>query len=254
MSAEIYMLNSSSKGNCCLIRNGGDLFLIDAGVSAKRIRSAVGELGYDLSSVRCILLTHEHSDHVAGLETLYHSLTVPLYAPSLCFPELSRIAPSAVPYLTPGDHGMTISLGETKIYPVKTPHDSLGSVGFRMSFGDENFAYFTDIGHLTETLVRAMSGCRRVVIESNYDPDMLENGPYPYPLKLRIAGPLGHLSNTSCSELLPHLLRHGTEKIMLAHLSETNNTPEVALETAACALGRTDCVRAASPAATVPLE
>ncbi|MBP5230906.1 MAG: MBL fold metallo-hydrolase [Clostridia bacterium] len=252
MSAEIYMLSSSSKGNACLIRNGADLFLIDAGLSAKRIREAVRGIGFDLSSLRCVLLTHEHSDHISGLEVLYHHLDAPLYAPSACFPELSRCAPSAVPHLETGDPGDVIILGDTRVYPIKTPHDALGSVGFRIALGSEDFAYFTDVGHLTETIVRAMSGCRRVVIESNYDPDLLENGPYTPQLKRRIAGPFGHLSNPECASLLPHLLRHGTERIMLAHLSEQNNTPEIARETAEAALGGAgDVLFISSPTETV---
>ena len=251
MSAEIYMIGSSSKGNSCLIRNGNDLFLIDAGLSAKRICSAVRSVGYDISSVRCILLTHEHSDHTAGLDVLYHSMRVLVYAPSPCFPDLSRSSPCAYPFLISGDPGDVIILDDTRIYPVKTPHDAIGSVGFRILFGSEEFAYFTDIGHLSEQVVRAMSGCRRVVIESNYDPDLLENGPYPPPLKRRIAGPNGHLSNPDCAGLLPHLVSHGTEKIMLAHLSEHNNTPEIARDTALARLDRPDRVCVASPSEVV---
>ena len=220
MAAEIHLLNSSSKGNCCLIRNGSDLFLIDAGVSAKRIRTGLAELGYDLSAVRCIFLTHEHSDHIRGLETLCHLIGVPLYAPSACFPEIRRCAPAASPFLVPFNPGDSASLQETRLHAVATPHD-------------------------------ALSGCRRVVIESNYDPDLLRTGPYPPDLKRRIAGPFGHLSNTECASLLPHLLRHGTEKILLAHLSEQNNTPAVALATCAAHLPDPSCVSVASPCETV---
>ncbi|MBO4366972.1 MAG: MBL fold metallo-hydrolase [Clostridia bacterium] len=251
MAAEIHLLNSSSKGNCCLIRNGSDLFLIDAGVSAKRIRTGLAEIGYDLSSIRCIFLTHEHSDHIRGLETIYHLIGVPLYAPSACFPEIRRCAPAASPYLIPFNPGDFASLQETRLHAVATPHDALGSVGFRMDLTGETAAYFTDMGHLTEPVVSALSGCRRVVIESNYDPDLLRTGPYPPDLKRRIAGPFGHLSNTECASLLPHLLRHGTEKILLAHLSEQNNTPAVALATCASHLPDPSCVSVASPCETV---
>ena len=248
MSAEIYTLCSSSKGNCCLIRNGDDLFLIDAGASARRIFSAVREIGYDPGSIRAVFLTHEHGDHIHGLEVLYHSLSVPLYAPSACMPELLRVAPTAASHYSCGDQGEIVTLQQTRVCPVRTPHDSLGSVGFRISFGEELFAYFTDIGHLTADIVRAMSGCRRIVIESNYDPFLLENGPYPYPLKQRIAGPRGHLSNPECASLIPHLIAHGTERILLAHLSETNNTPETARAAATAELQDPSVIEVAAPA------
>lgn len=253
MASEIHLLNSSSKGNCCLIRNGDDLFLIDAGVSAKRIRTGLSELGYDLSAIRAVFLTHEHSDHIRGLETLFHQIGIPLYAPSACFPEIRRCAPSASSFLVPFNPGDSASLPQTRLHAVQTPHDALGSIGFRIDVGDEVIAYFTDIGHLTEAIVCALSGCRRVVIESNYEPDLLRSGPYPPALKKRIASPYGHLSNTECASLLPHLLRHGTEKILLAHLSEQNNTPETAFKTCASHLPDPSCVSIASPYQTVSL-
>ena len=236
-----------------MIRNENDLFLIDAGVSAKRVRTGLEELGYDLSSVRAIFLTHEHIDHIRGLETLYHSVSIPLYAPAACFPDIRKCAPAASSFLVPFNPGDSACLQSTRLFAVRTPHDAMGSVGFRIACAEEAIAYFTDIGHLTEEVVRAMSDCRRVVIESNYDHALLESGPYPLALKRRIDGPNGHLSNRECASLLPHLLRHGTEKILLAHLSEQNNTPEIAFHTCAAHLPDPSCVTISSPTQTVSL-
>ncbi len=226
--AEIYVLFSSSKGNCCLVKNGADVFLIDAGASAKRIFAAIGAVGVSPSDLRAVFLTHEHSDHIAGLNTLVKTCRIPVFAPSGCFDALRRACPDAVPFLHTNDPHTVVELENTRVYAVRTPHDAAASVGFRMELGEECFGYFTDIGHLSADVLHALSGCRRVVLESNHDPDMLKYGPYPASLKRRIASPYGHLSNTDCAALLPHLADYGTQRVVLAHLSEHNNTPEKA--------------------------
>lgn len=228
MSTEVYQLFSSSKGNCCLIKNKSDVFLIDAGVSAKRIECAVKEVGINPSDIRAVFVTHEHTDHIKGLETLSRRFGMQIYAPRGCFDGILRSCPSAFPFLVPNDHGTLTELENTRIYTVRTPHDADSSVGFRIELDGEIMAYFTDIGHLSSEVVRAMSACRRVVIESNHDIERLKSGPYPYPLKQRILGAYGHLSNFDCAALLPHLANHGTQRVVLAHLSEENNTPELA--------------------------
>lgn len=228
MATEIYQLFSSSKGNCCLIKNKADVFLIDAGVSARRIETAMKETGIAPASLRAVFITHEHTDHIKGLEMLSRRYGLPVYAPTGCFEGILKCCPSAFPYLKPNDHGTLTALENTRLYTVRTPHDAASSVGFRIELCGEKMAYFTDIGHLSAEILRALSGCRRVVIEANHDIERLKSGPYPYPLKQRILGPYGHLSNFDCAALLPHLVNYGTERIVLAHLSEENNTPELA--------------------------
>ena len=251
--SEIYSLFSSSKGNACLIRNGRDLFLIDAGVSAKRIRAAMALVGFRPEELSAVFITHEHCDHIGGLDTLAKQVGMPIYAPTACYSALAGRCPSAEPFLHANDHGNVIELEQTRIVAVKTPHDACGSVGFRIDLGGELLAYFTDIGHLSQKVVSAMAGCRRVVIESNHDLEMLWDGPYPEPLKERIAGDFGHLSNEKCAELLPHLTNYGTERILLAHLSEENNTPELARFAAEKALCGAAEVFVASPDGVVEL-
>ena len=121
----------------------------------------------------------------------------------------------------------------------------------RNELAGEIMAYFTDIGHLSSEILRAMSGCKRIVIESNHDVERLKAGPYPFPLKKRILGPYGHLSNFDCAALLPHLVRYGTQRIVLAHLSEENNTPEMAYEESARRLEGAASLAVAKPAETV---
>ncbi len=239
MAAEAYMLFSSSKGNCCLIRNGTDVFLIDAGVSARRIESAMREIGIDPCALRAVFITHEHTDHIKGLDTLSRRYGLPVFAPSGCFAAIGSCCPSALPYLHANDPGTLVELENTRLYAVRTPHDAAASVGFRMELSGEKMAYFTDIGHLSADILHALSGCRRVVIESNHDITRLREGPYPASLKRRILGPYGHLSNIDCAALLPHLAVYGTERIVLAHLSEQNNTPELAYGESAARLRET---------------
>ena len=236
MPAEIFMLFSSSKGNSCLVRNGSEAFLIDAGVSAKRLECAVRAVGADPASLRAIFLTHEHSDHIAGINQLCKRYGIPVYAPPGCIGYLSAICPDAPPFLYPFTPGTVIELEQSRVYAVSTPHDAAASVGFRMDLAGDLFGYFTDLGRLTASVLRALSGCRRVVIESNHDLGMLRSGPYPEPLKRRILGEYGHLSNADCASLLPHLPAYGTRRILLAHLSEQNNTPALAYEESAARL------------------
>ena len=239
MPSEVFMLFSSSKGNCCLVKNGSEAFLIDAGVSAKRIEAALREVGTDPASLRAVFLTHEHSDHIAGLNQLCKRYGLPVYAPPGCVEPLSKLCPDAFPFVQAFEPGTVVNLERSRIYAVATPHDAAGSVGFRMDLSGELMGYFTDIGYLTASILRALSGCHRVVIESNHDVDMLRCGPYPEPLKRRILGEYGHLSNAACASLLPHLPAYGTKRILLAHLSEQNNTPAIAYEESASRLRET---------------
>lgn len=251
MKAEIYQLFSSSSGNCCLIKNGSDVFLVDAGVSAKRIETAMQGVGISPSELKAVYITHEHTDHTKGLETLSKRYGLPVYAPEACFDGILAAAPSAAGLLCPNNHGNLTQWDSTRVYTVRTPHDACGSVGFRMDLGGEKFAYFTDIGHLSAEILRAMSGCERVVIESNHDIQRLKDGPYPYSLKQRILGPYGHLSNFDCAALLPHLARYGTKRMVLAHLSRENNTPEIAYEEASARLQNAASLAVALPDETV---
>ena len=251
MSAEIYQLFSSSSGNCCLVKNGSDVFLIDAGVSARRIKNAMEEVGVSPDQLKAVYITHEHTDHTKGLETLSKKYGLPIYAPEACFEGIIASAPSARELLRANNHGSLTQWDNTRIYTVRTPHDACGSVGFRMDLGNEKFAYFTDIGHLSAEILRAMSGCERVVIESNHDIQRLKSGPYPYSLKKRILGPYGHLSNFDCAALLPHLAKYGTKRVVLAHLSKENNTPEMAFEEANARLQGAASLAVALPDETV---
>lgn len=226
-NAKIYMLFSSSKGNSAYIKYGRDEILIDCGASARAIDTSLKTLGTSLKNISAIFLTHEHNDHIKGLPIISKHYGMPIYAPESSCEYISEMINGAhrLHYLPVGD---AVELRDGAVCAIPTPHDSRGSVGFRIRAGEEKIGYFTDIGHLSEGVLRGLSGCRRVVIESNHDIDMLRHGSYPYSLKQRILGAKGHLSNELCAKLLPHLVKHGAESFMLAHLSEENNLPELA--------------------------
>lgn len=226
-NAKVYMLYSSSKGNSAYIKYGKDEILIDCGVSARAIEQSLKTLGTSLKNISAIFITHEHSDHIRGLPTISKYYAMPIYAPSASCDFISQSI-NGFHRLHELPVANAIELRDMAICAIPTPHDARGSVGFRIRAGEEKIGYFTDVGHLSEGVLRGLSGCRRVVIESNHDIDMLKHGPYPYSLKQRILGAKGHLSNELCAKLLPHLVKHGTEAFMLAHLSEENNHPDIA--------------------------
>ncbi len=226
-----YTLFSSSKGNSTYIEYGSDRLLIDAGASARQIAASLACLNSGLSALNAVFLSHEHSDHTKGLQTISKQYGLPIYTDPLCMQLVAVNSPNAYDMLVPVEAGDTVYIGDIKVEIFPTPHDSVRSFCYRITAGDESLGFATDIGHISDAVQDAVFGCDYVVIESNYDETMLTNGPYPAMLKRRIAGKKGHLSNELCACLAPVLARCGTKSIVLAHLSETNNTPKLAYDT-----------------------
>ncbi len=225
-------LFSGSSGNCLYVGTATDGLLIDAGVSARRIERALWEREIASDAIRAVLVTHEHSDHIRGLRVLCKRLRIPVYATAgtcaalraeavlepetLCLPLLDSQA-----------------VGDFLVTPFATSHDSRESCGYRITLPDERrVGVATDLGVMTTTVREQLCGCDLVHIESNHDVRMLENGPYPYPLKRRILSDIGHLSNEACARELPALVRSGTTRLFLGHLSRENNLPALAQSTA----------------------
>ncbi len=225
-----YTLFSSSSGNCAYVEYGKDKLLVDAGASAKAINDALLSLGTSLSDIKGILVSHEHYDHVKGLQTISKKYRIPIYTSEKCMSYIGIKNPEAEPFLSETEAGDRISIGDIGINVYPTPHDSVRSFCYRIEAGDTVLGYATDIGHISDEVQDAVFGCNAVVIESNHDLDMLKYGPYNAALKQRIMGKKGHLSNSSCACLAPVLVRCGTQSIVLAHLSETNNTPRLAYD------------------------
>lgn len=231
-------LFSGSSGNCVYIKYADEEILIDAGVSYKRICAALESIDTSIHNIKAVLITHEHCDHVQALPVLSRHSDIPIYinrkSASFYDTPLDELLEGHVRIKDSGD-SVTFNGFEVDIF--STPHDSLGSCGYHFTFSDgSRFALATDMGKITPEISSYLLGCKSVIIESNHDVKMLKNGPYPYPLKKRILSDHGHLSNDDCAAFIPKLVDMGTEKIILAHLSKENNTPELCYKTNAEAL------------------
>ena len=228
--ARYISLYSGSSGNCSVVEENGKFILIDMGKSARMTNNALKELGLDIRNLQGILVSHEHSDHVSGLKVFLKKLDVPLYTGAATLDYLSDNL------LVPGHiemHDLSFSgadIGPFHVTGFETPHDSVGCLGFRIHTEKGSImSIATDLGMVTEDIFRNLSNVDLAVIESNYDVQMLKEGPYPYYLKTRIASNRGHLSNFQSSQVSLRLIEDGVDKIQLCHLSNNNNTPSLAL-------------------------
>lgn len=230
-------LFSGSSGNCTYIGTSGGGILVDAGVSAKRIECALREREIDPSSIEAIFVTHEHSDHVSGLRVLLKRYGYKVYASAGTLDALydsQIVGPEQYAEVMPDDGTEAAGMFVTAFH---TSHDSRESLGFRVQTSDERrMAVATDTGCMTQTIRNALFGCDLVLLESNHDVKMLENGPYPYYLKKRILADTGHLSNECCAAELPALAESGVTRFFLGHLSKENNFPELAHRTSLVSL------------------
>ena len=228
-------LFSGSSGNCTYVGTADGGLLIDVGVSARRIITALREREIDPASIRAVLLTHEHNDHVAGLRVLCKQFHWPVVASQGTLDALvsaEQVSADQRLYMLPLDRKLTIA--GMQITPFSAPHDSRECYGYRLDTEDgRSLAMTTDLGYMPQKIMDIISGCQFLHMESNHDPEMLRNGAYPYWLIQRIRGQGGHLSNDECAAVLPRLVEAGATRIVLAHLSEHNNTPLLA-ETTAC--------------------
>lgn len=228
----IYSLYSGSTGNAFLIRGESGAILIDAGKSCKKLCEALNSCNTFPDEIRAIFITHEHTDHVGALAVFLKKHPVPVHILEKSAYALRNV-PSIAPCLRLHKPLYEETVANMRVTSFPTPHDSAASVGYHIEIPLENgkslrIGYATDIGHVSSTIEKALMGCEAVILESNHDPEMLHTGPYPYPLKQRIASKYGHLSNFDSAALAARLCATGTKSLMLAHLSQENNTPDIA--------------------------
>ena len=231
-------LASSSSGNCTFVTDGKTNILIDAGISMRRIVCALRALGSSPEKLCGILLTHEHTDHTNGLKMLSKYYHIPLFASHGTAAGICRYSPELKGLMHEFSAGDELSLGTLSAKSFPTPHDTPESVGYRITDGEKLLFFATDTGCLTDVLLTFSRGADAAVIEANHDIDLLKNGTYPPPLKRRILSDRGHMSNRVCGEFAKTLAEGGTKRIVLAHLSRENNTPELAYETVFSALNK----------------
>lgn len=244
MTPALTVLYSGSKGNATVLSDGETAVLIDAGRSERALCQALSAAGVAPEELCAVFLTHEHCDHTAALNRLLSRRAMPVYVPEPCAGVLLRTAePPLAAALVPIPPLFSHRVGGFSVSAFPTLHDSAGSVGYRFTFGEgekiHTVGYATDLGVVTPEVEKSLLGCECVVIESNYDEEMLTTGPYPPDLKRRIASRHGHLSNTDSAALAAFLAANGTAKFVLAHLSENNNLPELALGEVGAALAGT---------------
>ncbi|MDA8441247.1 MAG: MBL fold metallo-hydrolase [Peptococcaceae bacterium] len=223
-------LASGSSGNSSVVTGGQTSLLIDAGLSGKGISTRLESLGVDVKKLAGILVTHEHQDHIQGVGVLARRHKLPVYALEPCFAAMEvGVLPDGCCHVL--EQGEALEIGELKVELFNTSHDSMASTGFVCFHAESKIGYATDTGEVSPIMIRKLRGSNAMIFESNHDEEMLWRGRYPYHLKQRIAASTGHLSNTDAGKALAEIIDHKTKRIILAHLSEENNLPDIALHT-----------------------
>lgn len=232
----ICTLASGSSGNALLISRGNTHILVDAGISVRRINTAMKAFDLTMQDLSALLITHNHSDHISALTTLLKHYALPIYtSDGTAFSLRSRFC-SIAPLLHPFSAGDKFSIGDFEIHSFSTSHDAPDSVCYRVDSADGAAGVLTDTGYVTEAAEKTLQGVSMLVLEANHDVETLQSGPYPYYLKERILGNAGHLSNDAAARFAVTAASAGAKDVLLAHLSNENNTPAMALNTVRHAL------------------
>ena len=225
--------SSGSCGNCYYVGNGRDGILIDAGISLRRLKKYLSEEGMDYSCFSAVLITHDHLDHIRHLGSFCKRIQKPVYTTSVLYEALSRhsftrdyIASCRV--LLP-DEGLS-QVGPFTVRWFEVPHDATQTVGYQLATPEGKLVMMTDVGRMTDEAVALAREADFLVMESNYDMDMLMSGPYPHELRMRICEGHGHLSNDEAASALKRIVHPGLKAVFLCHLSENNNTPKLAFD------------------------
>ena len=227
MTFRFAMLGSGSKGNATLIEAGGTRVLVDCGFAVKDVQARAERLGFDLASLDAILVTHEHSDHLGGVAALSRAYKLPVLLTRGSYAGWKDRRVDDIRYITP-HHGF--QFGALWVQPIAVPHDAREPCQFSLSFGGRKVGVLSDLGTITPHIRKELSNCDALMLECNHDVEMLANGPYPHSLKVRVGGGYGHLSNGQAAGLAEALDRTRLQHLVLTHLSEKNNRPDLALD------------------------
>jgi phosphoribosyl 1,2-cyclic phosphodiesterase len=242
MSVSVSVIASGSRGNCALVASSCTRILVDAGLSCRETFKRLKGLEERSEEISAILITHEHSDHVAGLQRLAKKLNVPVFLTESCHHAWNRSMrdeEGKLPELPKPEHfasGRSFRIGDIEVSPFTIPHDAADPVGFTFRAEGIKIGFATDLGYMPVSVRNHLRGCHVLVMESNHDVEMLRSGPYPWSVKQRVMSRVGHLSNDSLAEFFSNDYDGVAEYVVLAHLSEQNNHPEVARASAEQAL------------------
>ena len=225
-------LYSGSSGNSLFVETSNTKILVDAGVSCKKIENALEDINVDPTSLDGILVTHEHIDHVQSLGTLSKKYDLPVFVNQETLDAMpkqkDKIAEKNVKLFKVTEN---FSIGDLEIKPFSIPHDAANPCGFNILKENKKISIATDIGHMTKNILNNLEESLFIMLEANYDPEILKCSSYPFNLKTRISGPTGHLSNELAGKTITHLLQSGLKNAMLGHLSKESNFPELAYQT-----------------------
>ncbi|MFZ0794798.1 MAG: MBL fold metallo-hydrolase [Candidatus Korobacteraceae bacterium] len=244
MAVSVTVLASGSKGNSTLVSSSATRLLIDAGLSCRELLRRLMLCGQDARGIDAVLITHEHSDHVGGLRVLARRLKIPVYITSATYQEYQRCARDAAGHRVNLDRrevftsGTGFQVGDITVTPFTIPHDAVDPVGFTFRSDGIKVGICTDLGYMPASVRNHLRGCHVLMIESNHDLELLRGGPYPWSVKQRVMSRVGHLSNDALADFLTTDYDGSAEFLILAHLSEQNNHPEIARMTAERALGQ----------------
>lgn len=224
---QLYSIVSGSSGNCYIITDGKNSVLSDCGTSGKALFAALNDLCISPESIKGILVSHEHTDHTKGVGVVARKLKIPIYATNGTHSHMSigKIDESNLISIV---NDIQFEIGGIGITSFDIPHDAAEPCGFLFTDGNTKISIATDLGYIPESLFEKIKGSKSIILESNHDIDMLRFGDYPYPLKQRILSDVGHLSNVVAAQTALKLVQTGTEHLMLGHLSNKNNLPEIA--------------------------
>lgn len=233
---KLYSIASGSSGNSIFVGSGKENrgILVDTGISKKRIEEGLASEHISIEDIEGIFITHEHSDHICGLGPILRKYAIPVYATEgtikyiLDTGKCGKVDEGLFQCIRPD---VPVSVGGMEVMPFTISHDAAEPVCYTVSDSGEKIAVATDMGEYTDYTLSHLEDCEGVLLEANHDINMLQAGSYPYQLKLRILGNKGHLSNDACGRMLCHLVRHRLKYILLGHLSQENNYPELAYET-----------------------
>ena len=222
-------LYSGSSGNSSLVQSKNINILVDAGVSGKKIVDALASINVGIEHISAILITHEHIDHTQSISTLSKKYNIPVYANKKTWDAMpdkkSKISNDNVCYF---NNNKPFTLNDITVHPFDIPHDAANPCGFTISDSESKLSIATDIGHMTTSILDNIKNSNFLLLEANYEPDVLKCSSYPFHLKERIASPIGHLSNIEAGKTINYLADFGVKNIMLGHLSKENNFPELA--------------------------
>lgn len=237
---QIHILASGSTGNAIFIELGGRKLLIDAGISARRIERGLAEVGIKVGELDGVLITHEHSDHIKGLDVLIRRHHLPVYARPAAWAAIP--CRHKLPVQCCHELGEKLDMGDVRITPFAISHDAAEPVGFSFLYNNYKCVLATDLGIVTPEVKRELAMADAVILEANHDIEMLRSGPYPQFLKQRIKSHLGHLSNLEAAQILTAIPRKQVMQVFLAHLSQQNNNPRLAQQTVANVLTDNGCL------------